>query len=51
MMPELKERLYAIDYKVREIDCRTGEKTEIQPADFIETLLKADADRVLNIVI
>ena len=51
MIPELKERLNAIDYKIRKIDCRTGDKTGIQPADFIETLLKADSDRVLNIVI
>jgi len=51
MIPELKERLNAIDYKVREIDCRSGEKAEIHPADFIETLFKADTDRVLNIVI
>ena len=51
MIPELKERLNKIDYKVHEIDCCTGDKAGIQVDDFIETLLKADSERVLNIVI
>ena len=51
MIPELKERLERVDYKVHEIDCVTGDKIRIQPTDFIETILKAGADRVLNIVI
>ncbi len=51
MIPELKERLNKIDYKVYEIDCCTGDKAGIQPDDFIETLLKSESDRVLNIVI
>ncbi len=51
MLPELKKRLESIDYKVHEIDCHSGDKARIQPADFIETILKAGSDRVLNIVI
>lgn len=51
MIPELKERLERIDYRVHDIDCVTGDKTRIQPADFIEMMLKAGSDRVLNIVI
>jgi hypothetical protein len=51
MIPELKERLGSIDYKVHEIECVTADKTRIQPSDFIEMMLKSGADRVLNIVI
>jgi len=51
MLPELKERLKGIDYKVHEIECFTGDKTRIQPTDFIEAMLKTGSDRVLNIVI
>lgn len=51
MIPELKKRLESVDYKVHEIHCVKGDKTRIQPVDFIETILKASPDRVLNIVV
>ena len=51
MIPELKERLNAIDYKVHEIDCVLGDKIRLQPVDFIDALLESESDRVLNIVI
>jgi hypothetical protein len=51
MIPELRERLNAIDYKVHEIDCVLGDKIRLQPVDFIEALLESESDRVLNIVI
>lgn len=51
MIPELRERLNAMDYKVHEIDCVPGDKIRLQPVDFIEALLESGSDRVLNIVI
>jgi hypothetical protein len=51
MIPELREKLKAIDYTVHEIDCALGDKIRLQPVDFIDSLLKSESDRVLNIVI
>jgi len=51
MIPELKDRLKDIDYKVHEIDCLTGEKNRIQPMSLIEEMINTGSERVLNIVI
>ncbi len=50
-IPELKKKLGAIHYHVRNIDCSVAQQEEIRPTGFIETLVKARDDRVLNIVI
>jgi hypothetical protein len=51
MIPELKEKLSGIEYNVRNIECSLGKKEEIIETCFIETLVKAGEDQVLNIVI
>jgi len=48
---ELKTGLATIEYHVRKIDCHVAKKEEIQQSKFIETLVKARDDQVLNIVI
>ncbi|MBU1340098.1 MAG: hypothetical protein KKE44_00385 [Proteobacteria bacterium] len=50
-IPELKTGLESIEYHVRQIDCMTAKKEDIQQSCFIETLVKANDDQVLNIVI
>jgi len=51
MILELKTRLANIEYHVRKIDCKTAKKEEIQESIFIESLVTARDDSVLNIVI
>lgn len=51
MLPELENRLLAIDYQVGQVECAVAEKEEIQEGSLIESLLKADDDQVLNIVV
>lgn len=51
MIPELLTRLSNIEYQVHKIDCYTAKKEEIQQSSFIETLLQARNDSVLNIVV
>ncbi len=51
MIPELKEKLADIEYTVRDIECSLGKKEEIIETGFIETLVKASEDQMLNIVI
>lgn len=51
MIPELKEKLAKIDYQVHQIECIIGSNSQIQQSHFIETLVKAREDQVLNIVI
>ena len=51
MIPELKERLSKIEYKALKIECSIAKEEEIQPESFIEALVKASDERVLNIVI
>ena len=50
MIPELKQKLENIEYHAFNIECKTAKKEEIQPGAFIETLLNAGEDRVLNVV-
>lgn len=51
MIPELKTRLANIDYQVHQIECTIAKKEDIQQNRFIETLVKARDNQVLNIVI
>jgi len=51
MLPELKAGLERIEYKVRQIDCTTVRPEALQDTCFIEELVKARDDQVLNIVI
>jgi len=51
MIPELLTRLSNIEYQVHKIDCYTAKREEIQQSSFIETLVKASDDSVLNIVV
>jgi len=51
MVPELKTRLLDVEYNVRKIDCSTAKKEEIQESVFIESMVTARDDSVLNIVI
>ncbi|MCK5162659.1 MAG: hypothetical protein KAQ72_03030 [Desulfobacula sp.] len=51
MISELATRLAKIEYYVHHIECNTAKKEEIQQGSFIETLVKARDDSVLNIVI
>ncbi len=51
MIPELKQRFEKIEYHAFNIECKTAKKEEIQPTIFIETLVKAREDRVLNVVV
>lgn len=51
MIPELKKGLARIQYQVRQIDCSIAPKEDIQPSRFVETLVKAQEDQVVNIVI
>ncbi|RLC14337.1 MAG: hypothetical protein DRH93_20855 [Deltaproteobacteria bacterium] len=48
---ELKTGLKSIEYHILKIECHTAKKEEIQQSSFIETLVKASDDNVLNIVI
>ena len=51
MIHELKTRLAKVEYHAFNIECKTAKKEEIQPGVFIETLVNASDDRVLNIVV
>ena len=51
MIPELTTKLANIEYQVHQIECTTAKKEEIQQSSFIESLVKAHDDSVLNIVI
>jgi len=51
MIPELKQKLESIEYHAFNIECKTAKKEEIQPGTFIEALLNAGEDRVLNVVV
>lgn len=51
MIPDLKKGLANIKYHVRMIECDLAEKEDIQQGSFIESLLRAREDQVLNIVI
>lgn len=51
MIPELKSRLSAIEYKIIKIDCKTGKDEQILPGSLIEELAKEKHHQVLNIVI
>lgn len=50
-LPELENRLLTIDYQVGQIECVVAQKEDIQDSTLIESLLKADDDQVLNIVV
>jgi len=51
MIPELKTGLAMIEYHVRQIECGIAEKEDIHQGNFVETLMKARGDQVLNVVI
>ncbi|MCD4721897.1 MAG: hypothetical protein K8S13_18860 [Desulfobacula sp.] len=51
MIAELTTRLAKIEYQVRKIECHTAEKEEIQQSSFIESLVTARDESMLNIVI
>lgn len=51
MLPELANRLSAIEYNVGQVECLVAEKEEIQESSLVESLLKADDDQVLNIIV
>jgi hypothetical protein len=48
---ELKDRFTNIEYHVRQLECTIAKKEEIQQSSFIESLVTAGDDYVLNIVI
>ncbi len=51
LIPDLKDQLSKVDYKVHQIECKVAKKEEIQESIFIESLIKTNDDTVLNIVI
>ncbi|NOX34982.1 MAG: hypothetical protein GXP56_14850 [Deltaproteobacteria bacterium] len=51
MIFELKTRLKNVGYQVHNVECKTAKKAETQQSSFIESLVTARDDQVLNIVI
>ncbi len=51
MIHELKTRLAKVEYHAFNIECKTAKREEIQAGVFIETLVNAGDDRVLNVVV
>ena len=51
MLPDLETRLAAVDYHVRQIKCAMAKQEDIQQTCFIEALVNAHDDSILNIVI
>lgn len=51
LMPQLKERLKAVEYNLVKVECQTVEKAQTDPAFFLKDLVLESDDRVLNIVI
>lgn len=51
LIPELKERLKAVEYNLMKVECQTVEKEQTDPASFLKSLVFESDDRVLNIVI
>lgn len=51
LIPELKERLKAVEYHLVKVECQTVDKAKTDPAVFLKSLVLENDDRVLNIVI
>lgn len=51
LIPLLKKQLDQVEYHLCQIECQTAKKEQTDPGVFIEELVKAGDDRVLNIVV